>query len=79
MEQYAALRRTQLKYRRVPIAVSALALVCIIAFVIAGQALGGLVLVALCATTYSMFVRPVYKKRYRKALADLPSWEIEPD
>ncbi len=47
MDQYAALRRTQLKYRRVPIAVSFLALACIVAFIIAGKAFGGLVLVAL--------------------------------
>jgi len=26
-----------------------------------------------------MFVRPLHKKRYRKALADLPSWEIKPE
>ncbi len=79
MDQYAALRRTQLKYRRIPIAVSVVALACIVAFIIAGKAFGGLVLVAFCATAYSMFVRPLHKKRYRKALADLPSWEIEPD
>ncbi len=79
MDQYAALRRTQMKYRRVPIAVSFLALACIVAFIIAGKSFGGLVLVAFCVTAYSMFVRPLHKKRYRKALAELPSWEIEPD
>lgn len=79
IEQYAALRSTQLRYRRVPIAMSIVSLICIVAFIIAGQAFGGLVLVAFSATAYSMFVRPLHKKRYRQALADLPSWEIEPD
>lgn len=79
MEQYAALRKTQLKYRRIPIAMSVLSLICIVAFIIAGQAFGGLVLVAFCASAYSMFARPLFKKRYRRALADLPSWEIKPD
>lgn len=79
IEQYAEIRRTQLRFRRVPIAISSLALVCVVAFIIAGRALGGLVLVALVATTWSMFVRPVYKRRYRQALANLPTWEIEPE
>jgi len=79
IEQYAEIRRTQLRFRRVPIAISFLALVCVVAFIIAGRALGGLVVVALGATTWSMFFRPVYKRRYRAALAKLPSWEIAPE
>lgn len=79
IEQYAEIRRTQLRFRRVPITISFLALVCVVAFIIAGRALGGLVVVALGATTWSMFFRPVYKRRYRAALAKLPSWEIAPE
>jgi hypothetical protein len=79
LEQYAALRRTQLRYRRVPLAVSLVALICVIAFVIVGKALAGLVLVAFALTAWSMFVRPLHKRRYRRALADLPSWNIEPE
>jgi len=79
IDQYADIRRTQLRFRRVPIAISFLALVCVVAFIIAGRALGGLVVVALIASTWSMFFRPLYKRRYREALAKLPSWEIEPD
>jgi hypothetical protein len=79
LEQYAEIRRTQLRYRRVPMAISILALICVVAFIIAGRALGGLVVVALGATTWGMFFKPVYRKRYRAELAKLPSWEIEPD
>ena len=64
LEQYAALRRTQLRYRRIPLIVSLLSLACIVAF---------------GATAWSMFARPLHKRRYREALAKLPSWEIEPD
>ena len=39
LEQYAEIRRTQLRFRRIPIAVSALSLVCIVAFVVAGRIL----------------------------------------
>lgn len=78
-EQYAAVRATQLRYRRVPLAISAVVLLCVVAFVIAGKALGGLVVVALVATTWSMFFRPIYRRRYRRALAELPTWKIEPE
>jgi hypothetical protein len=79
LEQYAEIRRTQLKFRRVPLAVSAISLACVVAFVVAGRALGGLVLVAFAVTAWSMFARPFHKRRYREAIAKLPSWEIEPD
>lgn len=79
LEQYAAIRSTQLRYRRVPVAISALALVCIVAGVVAGKALGGLLIVAVIAITWSIFFRPMYSRRYRSALADLPTWTLEPE
>ena len=79
IEQYAAVRQTQLRFRRVPMALSVLALVCVIAFIIAGRAFGGLLLVAVVATTWNMFFRPVHRRRYREAVAELPSWQIRPD
>jgi uncharacterized membrane protein YjjP (DUF1212 family) len=79
MEQYAEIRRTQLRYRRIPLVVSAISLVCVAVFIVLGQAFAGLILVGFAATAWSMFVRPLHSRRYRKAIADLPSWEIEPD
>jgi len=79
LEQYAEIRRAQLRFRRVPLAISVLSLVCLVAFIVIGRAVGGLILVGFAATAWSMFVRPLHKRRYRKALAKLPSWEIEPD
>ncbi|HEY3726037.1 MAG TPA: hypothetical protein VGL51_02610 [Solirubrobacteraceae bacterium] len=79
LDQYAAIRRTQLRFRRVPMVISIVALVCVVAFIIVGKALGGLVLVAVAATSWSMFFRPLHRRRYRQALAELPTWKIEPD
>jgi hypothetical protein len=79
LEQYAAIRATQLRYRRVPIVISVLALVCVIACIAVGKALGGLIVVAILASTWSMFFRPLHRRRYRQALAELPSWQIEPE
>ncbi len=79
IEEYAELRRTQLRYRRIPLAVSVISLVCVVVFIVLGKAFAGLILVAFAATAWSMFVRPLHNKRYRRALADLPSWKIDPD
>jgi hypothetical protein len=79
VEQYAAIRSTQLRYRRVPIAISVVALACILAGVLVGKALGGLIIVAIIATTWSMFFRPIHSRKYRQALAQLPTWTLTPD
>jgi hypothetical protein len=79
IEQYAALRATQLRYRRVPMAISVVALACVVAAIVLGKAVGGVLVVAIVATTWSMFFRPIHRRRYRRALADLPSWTIEPE
>jgi hypothetical protein len=78
-EQYAAIRATQLRYRRIPLAISVVALACIVAGVLVGKALGGLIIVAIAATTWSMFFRPIHSRKYRKALAQLPTWTLTPE
>ena len=42
VEQYAAIRATQLRYRRVPIIISVFALAAVIACILVGKAVGGL-------------------------------------
>jgi Flp pilus assembly protein TadB len=79
MEQYAEIRRTQLRFRRIPVAVSLVSLASVVVSVVLGQAFAGLILVAFGATAWNMFVRPVHSRRYRKAIADLPSWKIDPE
>lgn len=79
MEQYAEIRRTQLRYRRVPLAVSAAALISVVVFIVIGEFARGLIVVALIATAYNLFARPVYKRKYLEAAANLPKWELEPD
>jgi hypothetical protein len=79
VDQYAAIRATQLRYRRVPLAISLFSLISVIACVLIGKALGGLIIVAVIATTWSMFFRPMHRRKYRAALAELPTWKIKPE
>ena len=79
MEQYAEIRRTQLRYRRVPIALSAAALLAVVVSIAIGQFARGLIVIAMVATAYNLFARPVQKRKYQAATAQLPKWEITPD
>ena len=79
MDQYAEIRATQLRYRRAPLAISLFSLLCVIALIVLGKAIGGLIIVGIIATTWSMFFRPIHRRKYREALAQLPSWKIKPE
>jgi hypothetical protein len=79
LDEYLALRRIQLRHRRIPILVSVIALACVVGFLLAGKGLAGLIVVAFALTAWSMFARPLHRRRYREALAQIPTWEIEPE
>src|ERR1700760_1818296 len=71
VEQYAAIRATQMRYRRIPIAISVFALAAVIACILVGKAIGGLLVIGILATTWSMFFRPIHRRKYRQADGDL--------
>jgi hypothetical protein len=79
LDQYAELRRVQLRQRRIPVLISCLSLICVIVFIVIGKAVGGLIVIGFFASAWSMFARPLHRRRYREKLGQLPSWEIEPD
>ena len=79
MEQYAAIRQAQLRYRRAPLIVSLVVLACIVTLVVIGKAFGAVILVAFAAMGWSSYVRPGRRRRYRESIANLPSWDIEPE
>jgi hypothetical protein len=79
LEDYAALRRTQLRYRWIPLAMAAIVIASLIALVVLGRAFGGILIAALAAMAWSTFGRPQWKRRYLKAIAERPTWNIKPD
>jgi len=79
IEQYAAVRAIQLRLRWVMIGLCVLALSCVIFFIAIGRWVGGVLLVAICASAWRMYIWPRQKRRYLDAVDDLPRWEIEPD
>lgn len=80
LEEYAAIRRTQLRYRVIPIAAGLFLLAAMIAFFILGRALTAIVVVAFLVASWSMFGRPFFRSKYRKALSkNLPTWNLKAD
>jgi hypothetical protein len=80
IEEYAAIRRTQLRYRLIPLTAGLILLAATIFFFVAGSAFSGLVLVAFVGASWVMFLRPFFRSRYRKSLGkNLPTWNLKAD
>jgi Flp pilus assembly protein TadB len=79
VEQYAAVRRIQVRLRWVMIGLFMLAVSIVIFFIAIGKLLGGVLLVAICASAWRMYIWPRQKRRYLNAIDNLPRWEIDPD
>jgi hypothetical protein len=80
LEEYAAIRRTQLRYRMIPLVSCLILLAGMIVFWATGRTYGALVAVPFLLASYVMFGRPFFRSRYRRALSQqLPTWNIESD
>jgi hypothetical protein len=75
-DDYARLRRLQLRFRAVPIglglATSALALY----FLLTGNSFSLFFLLPFALVLWGMMVRPVLRRRYARALGVLPQWNL---
>jgi hypothetical protein len=78
-EQYEAVRRTQLRYRVLPVALGMLVATLAIFFSLTGNVFSVFFLMPVALTVWFVFLRPMHRKRYRAAIADLPKWELRPE
>jgi hypothetical protein len=75
-EDYDAIRRTQLRFRALPVAFG-LAVAAIAAFfTITGNTFSVFLLLPVALMGWFIFLRPIHRRRYRRAIADLPRWEL---
>lgn len=80
MEEYAAIRRTQVRYRLFPIAAGLLLLAAMIVFFIEGRTFGAIVIIPFMLASWASFGRPFWRSRYRRAMSkDTPTWTIKAD
>ena len=80
LEEYTAIRRTQLRFRMFPLLAGLLLLVCVIVFFLTGRTYGALVAIPFLIASWGVFARPLYRARYRRALTkNVPTWTIKSD
>jgi len=66
-EDYEVIRRTQLRFRVLPVAVGLLVVALAVFFTLTGNLFS------------VFFLRPAHRRRYRRAIAELPRWELHPE
>ena len=77
-EQYQAIRKTQLRYRALPVLYGLGILGLAMFFTLTGNIFSVFILLPLGLMLWFYFVRPVHRRRYRRAIAELPKWELRP-
>ena len=75
-EQYQDIRRLSLRYRAVPVVLGALVALLAIFFTLTGNIFGVFFLLPVALVIWFVFIRPTHQKRYRRAIQDLPVWQL---
>jgi hypothetical protein len=78
-DEYSAIRRTQLRYRALPVVLGLLVAALAIFFTLTGNTFSVFFLLPAALTVWFVIVRPTHRRRYRSAIADLPRWSLRPD
>jgi len=78
-EQYEAVRRTQLRFRVLPVVVGLLVATLAVFFTLTGNIFSVFFLLPVALGAWFVFLRPIHRRRYRRAIADLPRWELRPE
>ncbi len=76
VEQYDDIRRLSLRYRAVPVVLGGLVALLAIFFTLTGNIFGVFFLMPVALISWFVFLRPLHRKRYRRAIKALPRWEL---
>ena len=75
-EEYEIVRRTQLRFRILPVVLGVLVLALAIFFTLTGNVFSVFFLLPLALMAWFALLRPLHRQRYRRAIADLPRWNL---
>jgi hypothetical protein len=78
-DQYDQIRRLSLRFRAVPIAFGAVVALLAIFFTLTGNIPGVFFLLPTALVAWFVFLRPLHRRRYRRAIKTLPRWELRAD
>jgi hypothetical protein len=75
-EEYEIVRRTQLRYRILPVVLGLIVSALAVFFAITGNVFSVFFLLPLALMLWFGLLRPLHRKRYRQAIAELPRWNL---
>ena len=75
-EQYEEIKKLSLRYRALPVGFGALVAAMAIFFTLSGNIFSVFLLLPVALTSWFVFLRPLWRKRYRQAVRMLPKWEL---
>lgn len=78
-EQYARLRRVQLRFRVLPVCLGLGTSLLALFFLLTHNTFSLFILLPLALLSWGMLLRPWHRRRYAAALGDLPRWELRPE
>lgn len=78
-EEYEAIRRTQLRFRVLPIALGLLVSCLAVFFLLTHNAFSLFILLPMSLVVWMTLLRPAHRKRYRAAIAHRPDWKLWPE
>jgi len=78
-DEYAAIRSLQRRFRAVPIGLGAVVAALAIVFTLTGNIVGVFFILPVAIIAWFVFIRPTHRERYRKAMSDLPRWDLHAD
>jgi Flp pilus assembly protein TadB len=73
------IRRTQLRFRVLPITIGLLVVAFGVFFSLTGNLINVFILLPMALLAWFTFIRPAHQRRYRRAIADLPRWDLRAD
>jgi hypothetical protein len=75
-EEYELVRRTQLRFRVLPVVLGVFVLALAVFFTLTGNVFSVFFLLPLALMAWFALLRPLHRQRYRRAIADLPRWNL---
>ena len=78
-EDYAQIRRTQLRFRILPVTYGLVVSAIAVFFIATGNEFSVFFLLPVALMAWFMLIRPVHRRRYREAIANLPRWDLRAD
>lgn len=75
-QDYERIRRTQFRYRILPTAYGLFVSAVAVFFIVTGNAFSVFFLLPISLMAWFLLIRPVHRRRYREAIADLPRWDL---